>query len=469
LATKRRKRKRKRKTTDTPSNYGLSEGRKIVAFNDYALEFELLGIGRSATRWIKPDGKVQKSVPAFVKKDPDLAKKLAETKEEFKTIKTELTAQRNRIERFYLHKTQFDYAFFKKQYIEHGLLVFLCEKLIWTFIENEKNETSAIRVNDIWQRADGTEFRPNDEINVRLWHPIYSDTEEVVAWRKRLEVLDVQQPIKQAYREIYLLTDAEINTRVYSNRMAAHILKQGQFSALTRTRAWKYRMLNNFGEVDCEIAHINLPEHQLTAEYWINSLYDEEEEDDWDFSLLKYVVTDQIKFLTSAGVTLDMVDIPKIVFSEIMRDVDLFVGVASVGNDPNWQDNGGLPQYREYWESYSFGDLTEVAKTRKEALTRLLPRLKIKDIAHIDGRFLRLKGKIREYKIHIGSTNILMEPNDQYLCIVPDRKKDAKGDKLFLPFEGDRGLSLVLSKAFLLAEDDKITDETILSQLKRGL
>ena len=27
-------------------------------------------------------------------------------------------------------------------------------------------------------------------------------------------------------------------------------------------------------------------------------------------------------------------------FSEIMRDVDLFVGVASIGNDPTWADRG---------------------------------------------------------------------------------------------------------------------------------
>ena len=31
-------------------------------------------------------------------------------------------------------------------------------------------------------------------------------------------------------------------------------------------------------------------------------------------------------------------------------------------------------------------------------------------------------------------------------------------EKLFIPFEGDTVLSLILSKAFLLAEDTKITD-----------
>jgi len=60
-----------------------------------------------------------------------------------------------------------------------------------------------------------------------------------------------------------------------------------------------------------------------------------------------------------------------------------------------------------------------------------------------------------------------MEPNDEYLCIVPSRGKDTKTEGLFLPFEGDRGLSVVLSKAFMLVADDKITDTTITSQINR--
>jgi hypothetical protein len=58
-----------------------------------------------------------------------------------------------------------------------------------------------------------------------------------------------------------------------------------------------------------------------------------------------------------------------------------------------------------------------------------------------------------------------MEPNDQYLCIVPDRNQPAAADNLFIPFEGDNGLSIILSKAFLLAADDAITDSTITRQI----
>jgi len=37
---------------------------------------------------------------------------------------------------------------------------------------------------------------------------------------------------------------------------------------------------------------------------------------------------------------------------------------------------------------------------------------------------------------------------------------------VFLPFEGDSMLSIILSKAFLLAEDAKIKDETIVRQIR---
>lgn len=58
-----------------------------------------------------------------------------------------------------------------------------------------------------------------------------------------------------------------------------------------------------------------------------------------------------------------------------------------------------------------------------------------------------------------------MEPNDQYLCIVPDARARAAGDVVFLPFEGDNVLSIIISKAHLLAEDKKIKDPTIMRQI----
>ncbi|CAM5724518.1 hypothetical protein SALBM311S_00559 [Streptomyces alboniger] len=153
---------------------------------------------------------------------------------------------------------------------------------------------------------------------------------------------------------------------------------------------------------------------------------------------------------------------PPLVFSEAMRDVDLFVGVTSIAADPDWTDGGAE---RAYWERASFAELTESAESRRDVLQRILPRLKIAARCTLDGRFLTVRGDLRTYKIHLGSANILMEQDDSYLCIVPARRP---GDgKVFLPFGDDR-LSLILSKAFLLAADTEITDKSILTQIKRG-
>jgi hypothetical protein len=56
---------------------------------------------------------------------------------------------------------------------------------------------------------------------------------------------------------------------------------------------------------------------------------------------------------------------------------------------------------------YSFGELTEVVKTRKEILEKLEPRLKIAKEASFEWKLLKIKGKKRMYKIHIGSTKYI--------------------------------------------------------------
>lgn len=161
---------------------------------------------------------------------------------------------------------------------------------------------------------------------------------------------------------------------------------------------------------------------------------------------------------------LALTDIPELVLSEVLRDVDLFVGVASVGNDPTWQDGGPGGRFREYWTSYGFGELNQSAATRRELLTRLVPRLAMADRCTVEGRFLEVRGDLHTYKIHLGSGNILRTPNDQYLCIVP--KAGGGHDTGYLPFEGDGMLSVILSKATMLSRDKEITDPTIVSQLR---
>lgn len=444
-------------------DFGLELGVREYAFDDYTLRLEASDVGQATLTWLKPDGSVQKSVPAFIKTKAAHKKKLADARALVKDIKKASTAQRDRIDRLYTEDMSWQPELFEKYYLNHGLIGPMARKLVWC-LEIDGSEQPALFYQDGWQDVSGQPIT-GQPTEFKLWHPIMSDTETILAWRARMEDLQIRQPLKQTFREVYLLTDAEIATKSYSNRMAAHLLKQHQFNTLAAIRGWKYSLLGCYDDGrDNEIASKPLPAYQLSAEFWIDEIYDMEDSFN-EAGIWDYVATDQVRFNNDSGEVIDLIDVPPIVLSEILRDTDLFVGVASIGNDPTWNDRGGAPRTVDYWQSYSFGDLSETAKTRKTVLENLIPRLKIRDIAKIDGRYLVVKGKRHTYKIHIGSGNILIVPQDRYLCIVPGRGKDKNLDKLYLPFEGDRGLSIVLSKAFMLADDDKITDETILSQL----
>jgi hypothetical protein len=300
---------------------------------------------------------------------------------------------------------------------------------------------------------------------VRLWHPIGQELETVVGWRQWLETHEVTQPFKQAHREIYILTEAEQRTATYSNRFAAHIIRQHQFAALAKERGWRYMLQGAFDSHN--VPTLLLPRWDLAVEFWVDSPGDDE---DTSLSgIYLNLCTDQVRFCDSTGAPRPLHEVPALVFSEAMRDVDLFVGVCSIGNDPQWTDHGEGGQYGQYWHAFSFGELSATAQTRHEVLDRLLPRLKIASQCTLEEKFLVVRGSWRTYRIHLGSSNIQMEPNNQYLCIVPDWNRAVSrlpDQKVFLPFEGDHTLAVILSKAFLLAEDNKIKDPTILRQIR---
>ncbi|MDU0372855.1 DUF4132 domain-containing protein [Hymenobacter endophyticus] len=442
-------------------DFGLENGRLQEDFAEYTATLTLRE-GKAEVQWLKAD-KALKSAPAALKAShPDELKELKAAQTQAQQT---YTTQRDRLDRSFVDQRRIPWPWFEQYYFRHGLLSLLARPLIWRLHRPDSSVQDAIFQEDAWQDALGHPVpTPTPDTKLQLWHPVLTSADEVLAWRRMLDTKQIRQPLKQAFREVYLLTPPEERTRTYSNRMAAHILKQHQFNSLAKLRGWRYSLLGAYDKgYDSETASLPLPIHDLTAEFWVSEVYADGE---WnDTGIYNYVSTDQVRF-TRANEPVPLPEVPALVFSEVMRDVDLFVGVASVGNDPQWRDNGGLAQFRTYWESYSFGDLSEVAKTRKLALERLVPRLKIGRVSEIKGNFLVVKGHRHVYKIHLGSGNILMEPNDQYLCIVPDRSSKQLGSTdVFLPFEGDAVLSIILSKALLLMDDDKITDETILRQL----
>lgn len=462
--------------------FGLTGvGSRVDRFGEVAAGLTV-SASTAAITWHNAAGKVVKLPPASVRRDHGEA--LAELKATVKDIDKMLAAQAERLDRQFLAQRSWPYQVWRQRYLDHPLVGTLGRRLIW-IVGGVPCAYSDGALYDVHEAP----VPPDDDATVQLWHPIGRDIPEIVAWRDWLERHSVVQPFKQAHREVYLLTAAEERTAVYSNRFAAHILRQHQFHALAAVRRWRNR-LRLMVDDSYPPAVRELPGWALRAEFWVEGIGEEYGADTTESGAYHRIVTDQVRFyplavpgnLAHAGgggyeqwvpagedpaqpVPLDQV--PPLVFSEVMRDVDLFVGVASVGNDPTWQDGGPGGWFREYWASYSFGELSATAQTRRDLLERLLPRLAIADQCTLERRFLHVKGGLRTYKIHLGSGNILMTPNDQYLCIVPRQAPASVAGQVFLPFEGDRVLSVVLSKAMLLAKDTEITDPTITRQITR--
>jgi hypothetical protein len=404
-------------------------------------------------------GKALKSVPAEIRRDHP--ERLKELKSEVKDAQAMFDAQRLRLERLLFDDPVWRAADWRERYVEHGLVGPMARRLIWLL-----GDESAAWHDGAWRRPDATPLPelPGDA-EVRLWHPASAPTDEVGAWREALERWEVTQPFKQAHREVYLLTPAEEETNTYSNRFASHVLRQHQMAALARARGWSYALQGAWDAPD-EAARLPIEQHRLTAYFFVDRPWDDG--DYSDAGVFTHVVTDQVRFENADGEEVPLRLVPERALSETLRDVDLFVGVASIGNDPAWSDRGADRRYDAYWTSYSFGELSAGAEVRKDVLSRLLPKLKLADRTRLEGRFLVVEGRLRTYKIHLGSGNILMQPDDQYLCIVPGRGT-LGAERLFLPFEGDGGLSLILSKALMLADDDTIDDPTIVHQIRRRL
>lgn len=426
--------------------------RRINCGTDGAIELHLSAKG-AAVQFFNGSGKLVSAPPAAMRRNH--AELIATARESAKALDKLITTQRGRIESLLFEEREWSFDVWQERYLNHPVVGALARRLIWT-VDSRGVLFQADQPVDV-----GGDFvEVASRSRVRLWHPLTQQADEVRKWRDRLETAGVTQPFKQAHREIYLLTDAERQTRTYSNRFAAHILNQSQFRALALARQWRRPFIGGWGGED-NAAHRVLPGN-WRAEFWLEGAGEEY----GPTGGLLHVTTDQVRFYRGdAAEPAPLEDVPALVFSEVMRDVDLFVGVASVGNNPEWHDGGPQERFRNYWQDYSFGDLSATANTRREVLQRLVPKLKIASQCVFDERFLVVRGQLRTYKIHLGSGNILMDPNAQYLCIVP-KQADAPHEPVLLPFEGDRTLSVILSKAFLLAADDKIKDETIIRQIR---
>ncbi|WP_155373771.1 DUF4132 domain-containing protein [Catellatospora vulcania] len=250
---------------------------------------------------------------------------------------------------------------------------------------------------------------------------------QLAHWQAEVVRRRLRQPVKQAFRELYVLTPAERDAVDVSRRFAGHTVTGRVAGQLLSGRGWR--------------THDDYADHQATRP--AGGLTAALRCDLHGYFGMGDVEIGGLTFLSGRD-TVPLADVPPIVFSEVMRDLDLVVSVA--GNDPARQDSAAR------------------AQSRAEVLTALIDDLGLRRVA-VEGTAAVVHGSRAVYRVHLTSGSIHVEPGG-YLCVVPDGFGRKPHRRLFLPFADDDPMtSIVLSKVLLLTEDEKITDPSILSQL----
>ena len=135
--------------------------------------------------------------------------------------------------------------------------------------------------------------------------------------------------------------------------------------------------------------------------------------------------------------------VPDLIYSEVMRDVDLAVSVAHCGGvDPE--------------TSHS------TIEMRRAIVEFNLPLFGLKNVT-LSGSHARIQGSRASYNVHLGSGVVHLE-GGRMLMILPVHSQ--KRGKLFLPFvDEDPKTAEIMAKIVFLAEDKKIKDPSVLRQI----
>jgi hypothetical protein len=265
--------------------------------------------------------------------------------------------------------------------------------------------------------------------NLRIAHPFHLFTAgQLSAWQKEVVSHRRVQPFKQAFRELYLLTPAERDTGLWSNRFAGHRLKSKVAARLLQVRNWSTSSVEDI--------------YYESKEHGIYALFNFLDTGHY-LSETEHFTFDSIAFYRDQK-AIPLEQVPPLLFSEVMRDADLLVSVAHAA------------------DGYSTSN--ETLQRRAELVDELIQGLGLRNV-RCEGHFLHITGQRANYRIHLGSAAIHIEPGN-YLCIVPASRSFTE---LYLPFaDTDQKMAEVLSKMFLLLDDLNITDSLILEQIQRG-
>ena len=352
--------------------------------------------------------KTLKSIPDKYKKNKEV--------EALKDSKTYLTKQYSRtrlsLEQAMLSQTLFTAAELAK-ILEHPVVKAMLSKLV---LFNPETQASGFWQDGKLLSAEGTLTPLKGTDKLLIAHP--SHLFYAVQWdlyQKYLFDKEIKQPFKQVFRELYVPTKDELETSNRSERYQGHQVQPQKTVALLRGRGWTVNYEEGLQKVY----------HKEGFRATIYAAADWYTPSDVEAPTLEYVVFYNLK----DGKEVPMKEINPVIFSEVMRDVDLVVSVAHVGGvDP--EASHSTMQMRG-------------ALSRESARLFKLTNVEVKE------RYILVKTEHGDYSLHLGSGMISRGGLQINVVAVQSQHRG----RVFLPFvDDDPKTAEIISKMKLLSE-----------------
>ncbi|ALQ35812.1 DUF4132 domain-containing protein [Fusobacterium hwasookii] len=391
---------------------------------DYSVYIEIDELGQSSIKYEK-DGKVLKSLPTKIKTE----KYIEEIKEVHKTLKEQYSRSRKMLEqsmedgvKFYVYEIQ---TLSANPVVAPLIrdLVFKVDDSLGYYEDNkligfDKKGKKVALIDDIDKDVLLTIAHPFDLFNSKQW-PLY---------QQDILEREVKQVFKQVFRELYIKTKDELKMDK-SRRYAGHQIQPTKSIALLKTRRW---VVDDYEGLQ----KVYYKENIIAKMYAMTDWYSPVEVE-------APTIEDIVFYDRKTFELMTIEDVPDLIFSEVMRDIDLVVSVAHVGDvDP---------------------EASQSTIEMRRAIVEFNAKLfKLKNVTFTETHAL-IKGTRAEYSIHLGS-GLIHQKAGATIEVLPVHSQHR--GRIFLPFiDEDPKTAEIMAKVLLFAQDEKIKDIFILEQI----
>ncbi|WP_338977667.1 DUF4132 domain-containing protein [Fusobacterium polymorphum] len=365
-------------------------------------------------------GKELKSLPTKLKKD----KYIEDIKEVHKNLKEQYRRSRKMLEEAMEDATEF-YGYEIENLMTNPVISPILKSLVFKmgndlgYYEDKKLKS-----------AKKKSVAVKDDSLLKIAHCFdLFESGDWASYQKDIFDRELKQPFKQVFRELYVKTTDE-KGRDKSLRYAGHQVQPAKTVALLKTRRW---IIDGQEGLEKVYYKENIIAKIFALADWFSPADIEaptlEEVQFFDRKTFKPILID---------------DVPDLIFTEVMRDIDLVVSVAHIGDvDPE--------------ASHS------TIEMRKAIIEFNCKLFKLKNVKFSENHVL-IKGERAEYSIHLGS-GLIHQKAGSAINVLPVHSQHR--GRVFLPFiDDDPKTAEIMAKVILFAQDEKIKDVFILEQIK---